>query len=201
MGNVLRDLRGKLLPSLKRLLVVIGITMFLMLISTFANVGYVAKAHTRVVARDLAGYAYVNANVSIVYNPLLFSLSWLTGNGNFSGPYKFVSMPEYVGSGEAYVPRRKSPRELEQEAIMSIVVNQLSPNTIFNLIIVLAIKLVKMQDLYFCLFAGIIGFLIRGFIGALFGLVIGLLLTVPVMIRLRKGNAIATKILDFAFER
>jgi len=174
--------------------------MFLMLLSIFPNFGYSAKARTSVEAKDVLGWWYVIADCNITFNPFLYPFSWLIGSGRFSGSHRFVSMPIWTG-GEFPHPAPRTPKDLEGEAIMSLVLSQVNINIIYNFIVLLTIKLLKMQDLYFCLIAGIAGFPIGGLMGALSGFLIGLSVIAFIMLRSRKGNGISAKILKYIFEK
>jgi len=178
-----------------------GITVFCALLLVFPNFGYVGEADVSVERTDRLGYQYVRADVDLTYNPLLYSLSWLTGNGHFSGPYLFVSKPIFESGGLGLRPRRKRPSEIGQEVISSLVSRQFSVNVVGNFIILLLIKLMKMQDLYLCLIVGTIGFVAGGFIGAIFGFLVALLAIAFVMLRLKKGNEVSTRILNYVFEK
>lgn len=174
--------------------------MFLMLLSIFPNLGYFAKARTSVEAKDVLGWWYVIADCNITLNPFLYPFSWLIGSGHFSGSHRFISMPIWTG-GEFPHPALRTPKDLQEEAIMSIVLSQVNINIIYNFIVLLTIKLLKMQDLYFCLIVGIAGFPVGGLMGALLGFLAGLSVIVPIMLRSRKGNGVSAKILEYIFEK
>jgi uncharacterized PurR-regulated membrane protein YhhQ (DUF165 family) len=98
-----------------------------------------------------------------------------------------VSTPTYVGGGDNRYPLWRTPADLEEEAILSVVLMEVFINIPCNFGVILAIELTKTRYLYFCLFGGIIGFSIRLVAGSIVGFFVGALLIVFVLPRLRKS--------------
>lgn len=175
--------KGKLLSYVKKIVVALGIALLFALLGIFSGLGYLGEADVQEVDRDPSGFWWVHAQCNISYNPFLYSFLWLGGQGYFSGNVVYLSVPTYVGS-EFKFPLWRSSAELEEEVILRLVLNNLLVNIPFNFAILVMIELMKIRDLYLCLFGGIVGFPIGGPIGAVAGFFSGVLVVMLVVPRL-----------------
>jgi len=171
----------------KKIVIASGITLFFALLAIFVQLGYFGTAHTEVRERQPSGYWLVDVSCNISYNPFLYAFSWSTGNGQFSDDFLMVSEPTYVGGGDIRYPVWRTPADLEEEAVLSLVLRETFINIPFNFVAILAIELTKTHDLYFCLFGGIIGFPIGKVVGSIVGFSAGALLMLVVLPRLKKN--------------
>jgi len=83
----------------------------------------------------------------------------------------------------------RNPEDLEEEAIVRAVLNQIYINIPFNFAVVLAIELAKIRDFYLSLISGILGFPLGGPVGAVVGLFAGALMIILVIPKLRKHRS------------
>lgn len=170
-----------------KIIIVLGITLFLALLAIFAGLGYSGAAHTKVIERYPSGYWLVDASCNITYNPFLYGFSWSTGRGWFSDNFTIVSTPTFVGGGETRHPLWRTPADLEEEATISVILREVFINIPWNFVIILAIELTKTRYFYFCLFGGTIGFSAGEVVGSIVGFFVGALLIAFVLPRLRKS--------------
>lgn len=175
-----------------------GIALLLFLLSLFPNLGYYGEVETSVGARSPTGFWLVQARANMTYNPFLYSLSWMQGEGVLSDrTFTFVSYPTYVG-GEFKFPLWRTPSELEDEAILRLVLSQMYNNLLYNIAVLLLIEFGKLRSLYFCLLGGIIGFPLGGIwgfpleatIGSFIGFLTGILFILFVFPRLKKEGVL-----------
>jgi len=171
----------------KKIVIALGISLFFALLAIFAQLGYFGTAHTEVRERQPSGYWLVDASCNISYNPFLYAFSWSTGRGQFSDDFLMVSAPTYVGGGDIRYPVWRKPADLEEEAILLLVLRETFINIPFNFVAILAIELTKTHDLYFCLLGGIVGFPIGKVVGSIVGFSVGALLILFVLPRLKKN--------------
>lgn len=176
--------KGKLLSFVKTLVVALGIALFFALLGIFPGLGYLGEANVRVTERDPYGFWLVHADCNISYNPILYSFSWLALQGHVSHNFLFVSVPTYVGSG-IRSPAWRSFVELEEEAILMLILDNVVTNIPFNFIVFTMIELMKMRDLYLSFIGGIIGFPIGGTFGAIACFLAGVLFVMLIVPRLK----------------
>ncbi len=152
------------LLSLARTLVVAGCALaFFMVLSIFPDFSFVGEASTRVEDAEPSGFLWVRAYANITYNPFLYTFSWLSGQGIYSGNFLFLSKPPYNVYG---------PRLLDDEAVHYAVVGQLRINATFNFVLLLLLGLLGAHDLYVCMIVGAVGFPIGGVLGAFAGFIV-----------------------------
>lgn len=189
--------KAQVFSYLRKIAIALGIAALLFILSLFPNLGYFGEA--KIERQPLAlGVWMISARGNITYNPFLYSLSWLRGQGSLS-MFKFTynSFDEF-GGGEFKSPVWRSNQELADEAILKLVLSQIYINLIYNLAIVLVIEIGKLRSLYFCLIGGIIGFPIGGIsgipvgatLGAVAGFVGGILSIIFVLPRLKNNSAL-----------
>lgn len=199
--------KRKFLSFIRKLVIGLLFTGLFALLSIFPNLGYFGEASTSVKAKDPTGFWLVSANCNVTYNPFLYSFSWLLRSGSFSGlTFTFVSYPTY-GGGPTPSPLWRTPKELEEEAILGLILDQVFLNLPFNFILLLVIEFGKLRELYICLFGGIIGFPfggmvgfpVGGVIGAVTGFSVGILVIVFLLPKLKK-NTTLIKLWDSLWE-
>lgn len=150
----------------KAILYILLLTALFGLLAMFPNVGYSGKAHVKSVDPYYAGGSiYVEADVDVTFNPILYPLSWLFGEGHISRPIWSVSVMEHVGHWTI--------NDLEDSVLFSAMLSELIRNFLFLFIMVASIEIVRQRKLHLCLLAGVFGFYFGGFIGAFVGLFIG----------------------------
>jgi len=210
LRNLLENKRkAQVFSYLRKIAIALGIAALFFILSLYPSLGYFGEADTSVRARDPMGFWLVYAKANMTYNPFLYSLTWLRGEGILTDrSFIFISYPVYVGGGEGSHPVWRTPQELEEEATIRLVLSQLYLNLIYNFAIVLVIEIGKLRSLYFCLIGGIIGFPIGGIggipfgatLGAVAGFVGGILSIIFVLPRLR-NNSTLVKWWDSLWER
>lgn len=172
---------------MRKLAVALAIAGLFALLSIFPRIGYLGEADVKVIARDPFGFWLVLARCNMSYNPFLYGFSWLAGSGQFSGTFRYVSVPTYAGGGFPAPVWRNTP-ELQDEALIRLVLTQLYMNIPYNFIILLVVELTRMRDVYLCLIGGVIGFPFGGPLTALAGFFAGVFLIVFIMPRVRRGD-------------
>jgi len=181
----------------KKAVIALGIAALFMLLSLFSSLGYLGEAKIEK-KQDMGwGFWLITTRANMTFNPFLYSLSWLRGQGHLSMfKFSFLSIPQF-GGGEFKVPMWRSPQELADEAILRLALSQLYINLLYNFGILLVIEFGKLRKLYFGLIGGIIGFPIGGIagfpvgatIGAFSGFLSGMLLIVFAIPKLREGES------------
>jgi len=171
----------------RRLLFALGITLFLIILSLFQNVGYKVKAIDEVyfTPYNQFGYADVVFYVDIVFNPILFPSYWLKGIGVIKGNVSIKYLPESYHSGEFGGPiwgLKESDRY--DTYVMSLVVRGLWTNALLILLIILPVEATVFREFYLVIFSGIAGFTIGDFYGSIVGAVIGFIIVVIIRIYL-----------------
>jgi len=167
-----------------RVLVALGITLCLVFLSIFPDIGYHGSARVnRTSLRYYGLYAMVNYTYSIIFNPLTYPFTWLHGDGISSGDSSMMVLPE----GTMY-SRLRWPgwREMEADALTQTVYFNIPPNFLMLFVIFIAIEFAKMRLLYVCLIGGIIGFIPGGVLGALITFSIGVFIVAFSMTKLNK---------------
>jgi len=189
--------KGKIIVLLKKILFALGVLFFLTIFSMLPNFGYFGRTiDVTIEGEDDYGNLYVLACCDVTYNPFLYPVSWLDGNGHFRGGFRFISMALYGAyvspSTGDYFPRRYYPSkwELMEEALSALTLHQLYISIPFNFIIVLLIGLLRVEDLYLCIFGGVVGFPIGGEAGAFLFFLALLLVSVYVRLRVAKEGII-----------
>ncbi|UCB61055.1 MAG: hypothetical protein JSW72_03085, partial [Candidatus Bathyarchaeota archaeon] len=112
------------------------------------------------------------------YSPFLFSFTWLSGNGVYSGDFLFLSKPPYHVYG---------PRVLEDEALHRAVLGQLRINIVFNFVLLLILGLMEVEDIYVCMIVGALSFPIAGLLGAFAGFIAAVVVVSYVKFRHGEG--------------
>lgn len=179
-----------MLYFLKRIVIVLGFTSFLVFLSIFPNVGYFGTANVdredvvKVYISPFERYAIVNYTYNITYNPFLFPLTWLRGGGHASGISSMLTLPKSIAmQGPFAVAKWPSLKELEENALISMVNFEILSNFLMLLVITFAIEFTKMRLIFICLVGGIIGFVPGGLFGTIAGLFIGVFIVAFVIVR------------------
>ncbi len=167
--------RQQIVSVLRQILIAFGIAALFALLSIFPSLGYHGSASTEVVDRDYLGFWIVDANYSIALNPVLYPFSWASGRGSYSSAFQFVSVPTYSGY-EYRFPVWRSSAELNEEAIIIVLIQNIIRNFVPNVFVLTAIGFLRRQALYFVLFGGIIGFAVGSAIGSVVGLSVAALI-------------------------
>lgn len=162
--------RKQVILILRKLLIALGVALLFSFLGLFSGLGYYGEASTRTLDKDRMGFWLVEANCNISFNPFLYPFSWLSGKGYFSESFQFLSVPTYVGFDVKY-PAWRSTEELNEEAILRVIMNSVVVNIPSNFFMLLAIGIMEQQLLYLCVFGGIIGFLIGQVLGSVLGLI------------------------------
>jgi len=177
--------------SLLREFVVAGGIAFLLVIpAILPGIGYIGGAYVHVKQKTALGFWLVDADCNVSLNPFIYSLSWMTGRGQYSASFSICSVPTYVGSGSFKYPVWRSQSELEDEAIITLILREIPLNVFCDFVILLAIGLVKRRELYVCLAGGIIGFPFGGPIGAFIIFFCGVLAMFWILPKLRRSGAL-----------
>lgn len=168
------------------------------------DIGYKARIEEYTVERrEQSGNIIVVAKCDITFNPFLYGLSWLNGEGWFIGDYTFTSSGAWYliqgDTGDYYLRwRNPTPEEIKQEATSRLQLSQFNLNILFNAVIFFIIGLLKLHDLYLCIFGSITGFLIGGPVGALLSFIV-IIITVYIRFRVWK-EGLFTKMRRFFLE-
>lgn len=194
MKHTLSTKREKAKSLVMKIAIAFGISLLFALLAIIPPLGYSGKAQVKVLERHWTGYWLFDANFSATFNPFVYPLSWLSGYGNPSGAFLFISAPTYVG-GEFKYPAWRSPADLEDEVMIKITLKEIPLNILFNFGVFLVVELTRLRVLYFCILGGVLGFPIGGSIGAVTGFFVGALLGVYVIPRIIK-SAYRTRIKD-----
>ena len=162
------------------------IALLFVLLSIFPTLGYQGEAKINDLYRNWQLlYMEVDISANITYNPFLFSLSWLTGNGIVSTRFMMRAPPKSAVQG---MVSWASLQEVEEDALIMLMLNTVFLNLPYNFIIVLAIELLEKRILYLCLFGGMIGFILGGLVGSLVCFIGGVFVVGIVMPRLRRSK-------------
>ncbi len=183
----------------RKLLSAIGILIFFTVLSLYPNFSYFGEANIRVEDGDRLGFLWVRAFCNITYNPFIYTFSWLTGNGYYSGSFLFISKPTYYFSGTAPRIKHRTPEDLQQEAIEYAVYRERTINILFNFILFLVIGLVGIQDLYLSIIVGATSFSLGGLTGAL--AVFLPTLAIMAYIKLRSGEGVLVRTWNLLVEK
>jgi hypothetical protein len=170
----------------KRLGVALLVTGLFTLLAIFPNLGYFGKASTQVTKQEESGIWIVDANCDILYDPFLYPLAWLSGQGHLVTNFTFVSIPSFAGSGENAYPVYRHPQELDDDAITIRTTNEISSGIPYVFLILLAVGLAVGWDSYLYFVGGIVGFAVGGVVGTVVGFFAGALLILYVLPRLKK---------------
>lgn len=181
--TLMSERKKQIVSLLKKAGTALGMAGLFTFLSIFPGLGYHGEAATQIIEKDpvLPGFWIVEAQCNVSFNPFLFPYSWVSGTGNlYKARFRFLSVPTYAGY-EFKVPVWRSTEELNEEAIIIVLVNRLVPNFLPSFFILFAIALLEQKLLYLCLFGGIIGFLVGSVLGSVLGLAIMVFLTYYVM--------------------
>jgi len=186
------SIKSKVIYLLKKLVIGIGFTSFLLFISIFQNVGYSGSTYvnrkdiTKVYIPPFEYYGIVKYAYNITYNPFLFPLTWLSKNGYSSGSSSMVILPESLSLNGPFVgPQWPSTREIREEALMNEILPELAPNFLILFVLTLIIEYLELRSLFFCWLGGIVGFTVGGVTGTLIGF---LIVTFIVFCRIKVKN-------------
>jgi len=192
--------RRWLLPLVRKLLFTIGVLLIFTILSIFPNFSYVGEARfVGIEGSDVFGFLWVHTSLNITYNPFLYTFSWLTGNGYYSGDFFFISKPTYYSKGEAPVPVHRKPEDLEAEAIDHAVFRQLGINVLYNFVLLFIIRLLNWQDFYISMIMGAVSFSLGGLVGVLAFFLPAL--AILAYINLRLGEGILVRVWNLLEER
>jgi len=186
--------REGMVSLLRKFLIAGGITLLFLILATLPQMGYFGDAHVHVRERNQFGFVLVDADCNVSFNPFLYSLSWMSGRGQYSVSFSLISVPTYVGGGDFRYPVWKSQSELEDEAIITLILHEIPLNVICSFFILLTIELMKMRQLYISLASGIVGFPFGGPIGSFIAFFFGLVLAFWLLPKLRKKGKL--KVID-----
>lgn len=186
--------RRRLLPLVRKLLVTIGVVVIFTILSIFPNFSYFGEAQfVGIEGSDVFGFLWVHTSLNISYNPFLYTFSWLTGNGYYSGDFFFISKPTYYSTGgDAPAIVHRKPEDLEAEAIDHAVFRQLSINILYNFILLFILRLLNWQDFYLSMIVGAVSFSLGGLVGALAFFLPAL--AIVAYINLRLGGGILVRV-------
>ncbi len=170
----METLEKRLIPFVRKLIIAGAIAAFFAVFAVFPRMGYFCEVDIvpEDVKKDPFGLWLMPVSCNMSYNPFLYPSSWLVGRGQLSIGFWMYSVPEYVG-GEFPSLVWRSEADLEEEAILVLILNEMPMNVISNLLIFLGVELLKLRELYACLFGGVIGFPFGGPIGAFIGFFVG----------------------------
>lgn len=183
---------GRVKFLLKNIGFSIIVTIFFIVFSSLPSIGYYGKIRdVHIIGEDASGNLHVLADGEMLFNPVLYPLSWLTGDGKFSRKFSFISAPLYGAppTGE-YFPHRYMPSryDLMQEALDSLIVPDLVVNAIFLFIVIVISSFFKVYDFYLSLFVGGLFFTFGGAVGAFTSFLILELILMVVKVKLKKPD-------------
>ncbi|MDH7564420.1 MAG: hypothetical protein QHH24_06050 [Candidatus Bathyarchaeota archaeon] len=156
--------------------VAILLALGLLLLGLFEGVGYHLYfiRETSFIPHNQLGYADASFSIDLMYNPVLYPLYWLMGNGHINGTYSTIYLPEGYGAGEFSGPRWGLWGKERQDAY---IIQMLSWGSLLNLlflaIITVSIEIVGKRCLYLVLGFGIFGFAAFELVGMAVGMVLG----------------------------
>jgi hypothetical protein len=186
--------RSRAVYFLKKALIALGLASLLVFLSIFPNVGYSGSAHVDrgdvvKVYELLSIYAIVKYTYNITYNPFLYPLTWLRGDGSASGSSSMITFPL---SGSIFVSTVwPGLKEMEEDALMCMALSEIHLNFLMLFLVALAIELAKIRSLFICVFGGVIGFISGGLLGTIGGFFIPFFVIEFIMVRLGKESKLA----------
>jgi len=179
--------------------------VFFEFLAIMPDIGYKAKIEAYTIkGEEQSGNIVVLAKCDIAFNPFLYGLSWLAGEGWFVGNYTFTTSSVWYliqgSTGDYYLRwRNRTPEEIKQEAISRLYLAQFNINLLFNVVIFFIIGLLKLHDIYLCIFGSVLGFLIGGPIGALLSFIATAIIVFYVKLKVWK-EGLFTKMRKFFLE-
>lgn len=169
-------------------MVTIGVVVIFAILSIYPNFSYFGESRfVGIEGSDVFGFLWVRTSLNITYNPFLYTFSWLTGNGYYSGDFFFISKPTYYTKGEAPIIVHRKPEDLEAEAIDHAVFGQLSINILYTFVLFFIIRLLNWQDFYLSMIVGAVSFSLGGLVGALAFFLPALAIIAYINLRLGEG--------------
>jgi hypothetical protein len=181
-----RNWKDKVLFYGKKLGIAVGIALFAALISLFSGLAYTGNAHIEAqYPNNVLLYIDSLINANITYNPFLFPFYWLTGRGLSSYQFLMRSMPISASQYGVVWPMKT---DITDDAMLALSVDAALGNIPYNFIILLAVELLKIRRVYFCMLGGILGFPLGGPVGSLIGFFTIVFVVVLIMPRLKKRD-------------
>ena len=201
--------RAILVRILKVLVVSVVLALFLSLIGFFGGLGYhVNRIEEKSFVRTQEGFANATFICDLVYNPLLYPLYWLVGNGHPSGTFGMLVIPEgYPVIVDPFHPEERGlgrafygpyPRDRYPEYLIAMSSWGTLPNFLILLFIMMAVEIFRARGIYLILLAGILGFYAMALVGAVAGVLVA---SVILLLLWKFVPDFINQLVDFLFER
>jgi len=156
------------------------------------QVNFPLEKHRIYVGQSENVFAVVRYNANASFNPLLYPLSWFIGRGSLSGNFSMIYLPYWVGGSSVNPgdrppsPQWGKPDEIEGEAAMKIVIEELLNNVPILPAVFFVFELLERRRLYWWFFGGIMGFDVAALTGAIVGFSIAIISTMLVSRNVRR---------------
>lgn len=176
----------KSIRILRKIIFAILFAFLLALLGIFDGVGYYLYYidERSFVPHNRLGYADVVFSCDIIYNPILYPLYWITGNGDLSGNFSIKYVPEGYYPGEFGGPIWGLSKE---DRYASYVIHMLTWGIVLNFFILfsfnMAIEIVGKRSLYLILLCGVCGFIALKITGMIVGLSAGFAIVMLLMFK------------------
>jgi len=176
----------------KRLLIALGMALFLLLLGLYGGLGYSLQSLEEV-SRDRSfmssGFMPVVFYCDITYNPILYPYYWLQGSGHLSGNFSIIYWAEGYSPGERGSPQfGVSPTQRLDFYLTRMLTWGLAINLALLFALATAIEIVQKRILYLVVFISSLGFAFASLAGWIVGLCIGAFSVSYVLIKMPRNN-------------
>lgn len=160
----------------KRLTLPILFAFLFTLFGIFSGLGYHLNYIDELsfVPHNQLGYADAVFACNMIYNPIVYPLYWVIGEGHVNGTFQMMYLPETYAPGEFGGPiwgLRKQDRY--DTYILYMVTWGTLLNLFFLLGVTIAIEIIRQRILYLVLLFGAFGFYVFQILGVFLGIIVG----------------------------
>jgi hypothetical protein len=193
---------SRIMKALRKLVVAVVMTLLLVFLGILGGVGYHLHWLNETSFDDqsyMYGYADVTFNCALTYDPVIYPLYWLMGQGHIDREFRIMYIPETYTPGEFGHAVYLSRSQRENSYVMYVIMWGILPNMIMLLSIAIAIEALGKRSLYFVIFGGITGFALS-FMGVFLGLAVGGIVAFLIMRKVPPFSFL-TRLWDELFKR